>query len=172
MSPYRALFGVQPRQPNQPQQGQTMSERMIQMWSARNSVESELKRSADAVWRRRNREAKSIPELHPGDMVLMKTQAGPAMQSRWNPGWIVRRIQGPVVDVEKNQELRRVNRERLRLAPPKTELVELSARQYRRQKRPQFECTPGPGLKLAIRRVDTINSEWSQWLAVVSQFCS
>ena len=172
-SPYRALFGVLPRQPKQEQKGKPLSERLSEMHRIRNEVQQELDKVADKRLRQQQNLAGAVPPLHPGDAVLLKKHVGPALQTNWDAGWTVEGIEGPVVKIGRDAETLRVNRAKLRLMPPGAQVIEVGPRQYRRQRVPLHVANPGDGLKVTIRRVAQMNDspEWSSWLSQVRSFC-
>jgi len=171
-SPYKALYGMAPRQPQQPTKGQPMGERLRQLHQARKLAHDSLTKSVNVQWRKRQVGARDIPVLHPNDPVLLKCHVGPALQSQWEPGWTCIKVEGPVVLIQKDTELRRVNREKLRLAPPGADFIELNPRKLRRERLPLYQTKTGEGLKITLKKISGVNyqSEWNDWLTFVSNF--
>ena len=179
-SPYRALFGIFPRQPKQGQKGKTPTERVTQMHRIRDEVHQLIDKAADKRLKQQKDLAGEVPTLHPGDAVLLKNHVGPALQTKWDAGWTVEGVEGPVIQIRRDRELRRVNRAKLRLMPPGAQVVQVDPRTHRRQHKPLYAAQPGDGLKVTLRRVAPVrdntsctpcNSEWESWLSSVRNFC-
>ena len=173
MSPYKALFGVMPRQPQTKLPGSPESQRLRRLRHARKWALKHLEKGADARYRQRCQMTKAPPDLHVGDAVLLKMHSGPALQSLWEPGWMVEKVQGPVISISRDQDFRRVNREKLRLAPPNTEYIFLNPRE-RRRITDKWTIQPKGDLKVTLKKISGITeqSEWRELLRCVSSFCA
>lgn len=170
-TPYHLLYGLAPRQPQQPIKGTAASDRLQKLFAARRAArEAQDKKQEDTYNKRRMRLTSEA--LNIGDSVNLKEFVGQALSSTWDPGWMVVNIRGPVVKIVKDTVEKVVNRDKVKLAHGG--LIDINPRATRRDRQTKWIAQPGPGLKTTLKRIAAAHSpttpEWSSWLAVVSTY--
>ena len=179
-SPYQALFGMAPRQPGQSIPGVPPSQHYKRLTSARKLARACQEKKAQETFEKRQLRHSQPPMLHPGDMVLKKVNVTSGLSSKWDPGWTVIEIRGPVVTISRDSETKVVNREKLRLSPPDLVPEVVNPRQSRIAKKkvvePKWRSVRKPGNKLVLKRVAAVAgklnfAEWDHWLKFVSASC-
>lgn len=158
-----------------------MSDRYRALVKAREVARASQDSKAQKNFERRVKAQGAVTPLHVGDGVALREQSGPSLQSKWSPGYKVIDIRGPVVTIEKDGQVKRVNRERLKFVPLDSVGEELNPRHRRRlQDNPQWTVQKGGGgLKLKLKKVSEVSHlpktepclEWSSWLQRVAVLC-
>lgn len=115
-TPYQHLFGQRPRIPHSPVTGNTPGECLRCIRSTTQFAQSLLQTRAQKDRARRNLKVANTP-LQEGDFVSLRVHNAQKLSSRWEPGFQVLQIHGPVITVGRidGGEEHTVNREHVRL---------------------------------------------------------
>lgn len=174
-SPYQVLFGMAPRQPGQCVPGMRPSLHYKRLMSARKIARDSQEKKVKETFERRRMHYSAPPMLHPGDVVLLKVNVTSSLSSKWDPGWMVVEVKGPVVTVHRDSVTKVVNREKVRLSPPDLLPETVNPRESRSSRKkviePKWRSIRKPGNKLVLQRIATVVEEWRRWLGYVSACC-
>ena len=112
-SPFQQLYGQRPRMPKTKMSGNTPGQRLQNIRSATKVAQAEAQKDGEKYVRK---QGSKIPQYKEGDYVSLRVHNATKGFSKWDPGYQIIRVFGPVVYVQKlnSNRTHRVNMQHVR----------------------------------------------------------
>ena len=154
-SPHYLTYGLPPQVPLSrylPQGGDAFGNRLDDLAEAYRAARASTERAREMNRARLAKRATVDNSLNVGDTVLVKAEERLTNTARWDPGYIVTRVEGTTHWVRNpaSGRERKVHREKLRLVDPSEEWDKIDKRPRRKRQKPKSVTVGGAITKVKI----------------------